>query len=159
MINPCAQNRRGSSGQKNFWRRPVEARVPTGSRATFAGPDRLRARLRISPPSLLESAASRSKKPSTFCTCWVFSSGDVLLSRGLSPYYHWGCSVSLPCSEWERVVPLRYCHQKRTAKASPFASGELKISDVDCRLSHSQRQRLQQDRYCHFKELDCKSSI
>src|SRR6266478_790495 len=38
----------------------------------------------------------------------VFSSGDVLLSHGLSPYYHWGCSVSLPCSEWERVGPLRY---------------------------------------------------
>src|SRR5215472_947738 len=40
-----------------------------------------------------------------------FYSGDVLLSHGLSPYYHRGCSVSLPCSEWERVVPLRYCHQ------------------------------------------------
>ena len=36
-----------------------------------------------------------------------FYSGDVLLSHGLSPYYHRGCSVSLPCSEWERVVPLR----------------------------------------------------
>src|SRR6266849_5499014 len=33
----------------------------------------------------------------------AFSSGDVLLSHGLSPYYHRGCSVSLPCSEWERV--------------------------------------------------------
>ena len=37
----------------------------------------------------------------------AFYSGDVLLSHGLSPYYHRGCSVSLPCSEWERVVPLR----------------------------------------------------
>jgi hypothetical protein len=42
----------------------------------------------------------------------AFYSGDVLLSRGLSPYYHWGCSVSLPCSGWERVGPLRYCHQR-----------------------------------------------
>ena len=41
----------------------------------------------------------------------AFYSGDVLLSHGLSPYYHRGCSVSLPCSKWERVVPLRYCHQ------------------------------------------------
>ena len=41
----------------------------------------------------------------------AFCSGDVLLSHGLSPYYHRGCSVSLPCSEWERVGPLRYCHQ------------------------------------------------
>src|SRR5437762_9452660 len=44
-------------------------------------------------------------------TQWAFCSGDVLLSHGLSPYYHRGCSVSLPCSEWERVGPLRYCHQ------------------------------------------------
>ena len=41
----------------------------------------------------------------------AFCSGDVLLSRGLSPYYHRGCSVSLPCSKWERVGPLRYYHQ------------------------------------------------
>ncbi len=47
----------------------------------------------------------------------AFYSGDVLLSHGLSPYYHRGCSVSLPCSEWERVVPLRYCHQSGEALA------------------------------------------
>ena len=40
------------------------------------------------------------------------NSGDVLLSHNLSSHYHRGCSVSLPCSEWERVVPLRYDHQK-----------------------------------------------
>jgi hypothetical protein len=51
------------------------------------------------------------KKPSTL-TSKVLGSGDVLLSHGLSPYYHRGCSVSLPCSEWERVGPLRYDHQK-----------------------------------------------
>src|SRR5207247_8512409 len=49
--------------------------------------------------------------PSTL-TSKVLGSGDVLLSHGLSPYYHRGCSVSLPCSEWERVEPLRYCHQR-----------------------------------------------
>ena len=53
----------------------------------------------------------RKEKPSTL-TGKVLGSGDVLLSHGLSPYYHRGCSVSLPCSEWERVVPLRYCHQR-----------------------------------------------
>ncbi len=35
------------------------------------------------------------------------NSGDVLLSHNLSSHYHRGCSVSLPCSEWERVGPLR----------------------------------------------------
>ena len=33
--------------------------------------------------------------------------GNVLLSHTLSAHYHRGCSVSLPCSEWERVGPLR----------------------------------------------------
>src|SRR5438067_1360682 len=55
--------------------------------------------------------ANRKQKTRHACTCRVFGSGDVLLSHGLSPYYHRGCSVSLPCSEWERVVPLRYSHQ------------------------------------------------
>jgi hypothetical protein len=56
---------------------------------------------------------------------WGFYSGDVLLSHGLSPYYHRGCSVSLPCSEWERVVPLRYCHQSREALALLGSGGAL----------------------------------
>src|SRR6266702_7877332 len=56
------------------------------------------------------SSRRYKKKPSTL-TSKVLGSGDVLLSHGLSPYYHRGCGVSLPCSEWERVVPLRYCHQ------------------------------------------------
>src|SRR4029077_14976977 len=55
-----------------------------------------------------------------------FYSGDVLLSRGLSPHYHRGCSVSLPCSEWERVVPLRYYHQR---------------SEPDWRFAASQRRQ------------------
>src|SRR3954449_8930953 len=57
-----------------------------------------------------------NKKPSTL-TSKVLGSGDVLLSHGLSPYYHRGCSVSLPCSEWERVGPLRDNHQKLAPKA------------------------------------------
>jgi hypothetical protein len=52
-----------------------------------------------------------SKNPAACFQARGFYSGDVLLSHGLSPYYHRSCSVSLPCSEWERVVPLRYCHQ------------------------------------------------
>src|SRR5436305_8781565 len=55
-------------------------------------------------------SGTKTKSPLAFSQR-AFSSGDVLLSHGLSPYYHRGCSVSLPCSEWERVGPLRYCHQ------------------------------------------------
>jgi hypothetical protein len=53
-------------------------------------------------------------------------SGNVLLSRNLKMHYHRGCSVSLPCSEWLRVVPLRYCHQKAgEAEASPWGDLEF----------------------------------
>src|SRR2546427_2863969 len=63
----------------------------------------------------------------------VFSSGDVLLSHGLSPYYHRGCSVSLPCSEWERVGPLRYCHQRSEPhwRFRRFAPTRISGDDVD----------------------------
>ena len=48
------------------------------------------------------------------------NSGDVLLSHKLYKHYHRGCSVSLPCSEWERVGPLRYDHQR--SEAGPAVS-------------------------------------
>src|SRR5712691_8736089 len=85
-------------------------------------------------------------------TQWALYSGDVLLSHGLSPYYHRGCSVSLPCSEWERVVPLRYCHQSpmpdwpfprsrgEASRCRPLGTllilGEAK-SSVNCEVSTS----------------------
>ncbi len=34
-------------------------------------------------------------------------SGGDLLSQGVTPKYHRRWLVSLPCSEWERVVPGR----------------------------------------------------
>gem|GEM_PF-4692567 len=35
-------------------------------------------------------------------------------------HYHRRCSISLPYSEWERVGPLRYNHQKAgEAEVSP----------------------------------------
>src|SRR5438876_7936174 len=58
-----------------------------------------------------DESGTKTKSPLAFSQR-ALSSGDVLLSRGLSPHYHRGCSVSLPCSEWERVVPLRYDHQR-----------------------------------------------
>src|SRR2546423_9439339 len=69
------------------------------------------ARLPPAPFSARVGDAEKQKTQHVF-THRAFYSGDVLLSHGLSPYYHRGCSVSLPCSEWERVGPLRYCHQR-----------------------------------------------
>ena len=58
---------------------------------------------------------SRTKKPpDPVRERGVIDSGDVLLSHDLSSYYHRRNSVSLPCSEWERVVPL--CHDHQTAE-------------------------------------------
>ena len=37
--------------------------------------------------------------------------GDDLLLRPLSGSYHWRDTVSLSCSEWERVLPDHYDHQ------------------------------------------------
>src|SRR5438876_6987189 len=73
-------------------------------------PSSLRSLTACGVPPRRARVGGTKKKPSTL-TSKVLGSGDVLLSRGLSPYYHRGCSVSLPCSEWERVGPLRYCHQ------------------------------------------------
>src|SRR5690606_1715816 len=45
--------------------------------------------------------------------CWGFwgkDPGDDLLSHAAA-HYHRRVSVSLPSSEWDRVVPLSYCHQ------------------------------------------------
>src|SRR6266702_260659 len=69
------------------------------------------------------SSRRYKKKPSTL-TSKVLGSGDVLLSHGLSPYYHRGCAVSLPCSEWERVEPLRDSHQSREALALLGSGGD-----------------------------------
>lgn len=41
-------------------------------------------------------------------------SGGDLLSHGLSPHYHRRYSVSLPGSEWDRVVPPCCDHQNST---------------------------------------------
>ena len=89
-----------------FWRRPTDSRTPVRSPATLAG-------LTVYPTASQHVVFSarvgdaKTKRPAHLAMNWALCSGDVLLSHGLSPYYHRGCSVSLPCSEWERVVPLR----------------------------------------------------
>jgi hypothetical protein len=62
----------------------------------------------------------KTRTPTAFRRSGFINSGNVLLSRNLEMHYHRGCSVSLPCSEWGRVVPLRYYHQKAgEAEVSP----------------------------------------
>src|SRR5690606_14637879 len=39
---------------------------------------------------------------------WIKNPGDDLLSHA-DAHYHRRMSVSLPSSEWDRVVPLSYC--------------------------------------------------
>ena len=93
-----------------FWRRPTDSRVPTRFARYLRELDRLPAGFPAR--RVLCSSRRHQKNTRRSFDLRVLCSGDVLLSHGLSPYYHRGCSVSLPCSEWERVGPLRYCHQK-----------------------------------------------
>jgi hypothetical protein len=94
----------------------------------------------------------KTRTPSGFHRAGFINSGDVLLSRNLEMHYHWGCSVSLPCSEWERVGPLRYDHQKAgEAEASPWGEGgglsstspEILATDFRC-TPRNQRLELNQ---------------
>ena len=51
-----------------------------------------------------------NKKPALLMECGLSVlnyPGSDLLSRKLYRHYHRPCSVSRPCSEWERVGPLR----------------------------------------------------
>src|SRR5205823_8333770 len=117
-----------------FWRPLSDSRLP----ATLAG---LTVYSPASQHGVLFSARlgdAKKKCPMEF-NHRAFYSGDVLLSHGLSPYYHRGCSVSLPCSEWERVGPLRYCHQSAephwhfAAVAATQARGRIS-GDCDWRV-------------------------
>src|SRR6266403_512409 len=136
------------------WQRPTDSRTPVRSPATLAG-------LTIYPTasqhvvfSARVGVATKPKSPLAFSQR-AFCSGDVLLSHGLSPYYHRGCSVSLPCSEWERVVPLRYCHQS----AEPhWRLAAVAATQARSRLSGDRR--LTQTPYNLFsKEHDFQSAI
>ena len=51
--------------------------------------------------------------------------GDDLLSQDLSSHYHWRCGVSLPGSEWDRVVPPRSGHQRSILFNQDRDSGDL----------------------------------
>jgi hypothetical protein len=72
--------------------------------------------------------SSKNENPDRLWPVGVHYSGNVLLSHNLEMHYHWGCSVSLPCSEWERVGPLRYDHQKAgEAEASPWGAASPQL--------------------------------
>src|SRR5439155_2736752 len=46
--------------------------------------------------------------------------------RGATPKYHRRWRSSLPCSEWERVFPRRYCHRKSGAPRRLRRGGNVK---------------------------------
>ena len=60
--------------------------------------------------------------------------GDDLLSQDLSSHYHWRCSVSLPGSEWDRVVPPRSGHQRAALFEKGRTSGDLSDLEVQLRV-------------------------
>jgi hypothetical protein len=52
------------------------------------------------------------KAPRVFPRGFQFQEpGSDLLLHGRRPHYHRRRAFSLPSSEWDRVVPARYCRQ------------------------------------------------
>src|SRR5690606_32807132 len=57
-------------------------------------------------------AAFRAKKnPAAVAAGFWGKTLAMTYSRMLDAHYHWRVCVSLPSSEWDRVVPQSYCHQ------------------------------------------------
>ena len=73
--------------------------------------------------------------------------GSDLLWHGLRPHYHRRRTFSLPSSEWDRVVPVRYCRQAKPVKifASTLVAFANAISesqpDVISSMHRPQRQQ------------------
>ena len=60
--------------------------------------------------------------------------GGDLLSRGETPNYHRRWTFSLPSSEWNRVGPVRYCHQAKKV-ARPLLRGRAQDCSMHCSLN------------------------
>ena len=74
----------------------------------------------------------KSPAPSIFMLGAGHIPGDDLLSQDLSSHYHWRCSVSLPGSEWDRVVPPRSGHQRAILFDQDWDSGDLSFGLSIC---------------------------
>jgi hypothetical protein len=100
-------------------------------------PDTRRGRLFISsrstipdPRSLPQSRHPGKKRARLPFTGAGHIPGDDLLSQDLSSHYHRRCGVSLPGSEWDRVVPPRSGHQRATPSNRCWDSDELSYVSV-----------------------------
>jgi hypothetical protein len=81
--------------------------------------------LSFSSKSSLQRRQKKSPVPSVFTLGTGHIPGDDLLSQDLSSHYHWRCGVSLPGSEWDRVVPPRSGHQRSILFNQDWVSGDL----------------------------------
>ena len=72
---------------------------------------------------------------------WGKDPGDDLLSHAAAHYHRRVC-VSLPSSEWDRVVPQSYCHQGEGG-GSPALDDRVGRSIRDWVAVHEQRTRSQ----------------
>ena len=71
----------------------------------------------------VRNSSSQTKKSPVVCFQTTgHNPGNDLLSHNLEMHYHRLCSVSLPCSGWERVVPLRGITRLRKSQISNLKS-------------------------------------
>ena len=66
----------------------------------------------LSPAGRPPLPGHKKEAPSDLSIGRGYIPGDDLLSQDLSSHYHRRCGVSLPGSEWGRVVPPRSGHQR-----------------------------------------------
>jgi hypothetical protein len=81
-----------------------------------------------SPPGFRGSGQKKSPAP-----CFQDAGpvpGDDLLSQDLSSHYHRRCGVSLPGSEWDRVVPPRCGHQRSILTCEDWDSGDFQLTNL-----------------------------
>ena len=115
------------SGKWRRWRvhRPAKLRISPGpGRQTLnppPSPERMPQPSGTAATSALALARSKKRaRPRLLGAGHI--PGDDLLSQDLSSHYHRRCGVSLPGSEWDRVVPPRSGHQRAIEVSEDAAS-------------------------------------
>ena len=113
-------------GSAHPWKKSWNVPVPCRPLAPHPGSGGRRAPSPRCMGTLARGRFRAKKEPGTFIAedAGQIPGGD-LLSQDLSSQYHRRCSVSLPGSEWDRVVPPRSGHQRTTLFNQGRVSGCL----------------------------------
>ena len=118
LITPAALAPPAPEVLRLHWRRPHALRSPPSPHVSSARPS---AEIHYCVGGVAPTYGYSDPAPGLFCpkekprSVWLRGFGVKTLamtySRMLDAHYHRRVRVSLPSSEWNRVVPRSYCHQ------------------------------------------------